>query len=117
MITASVIFGRFDAGEMVCSPEPAMAKLIVSVPAVVFASRMACRNVPAPESATLLTTNVAADALVASSITTTNKPRPYARRVATDFIVSPVRLFVAAGDGEVFRGWTDGGEFSRSLHE
>src|SRR3954447_12279875 len=104
MVTASVMFGRFDAGEMVCSPAPGIAKLIVSVPAAVFASMMACRNVPAPESATLLTTNVAADALVASSITTTNKPRPYARRVATDFIVSPVRLSWPRGDGEGFRG-------------
>src|SRR5258706_8904381 len=52
--------GRLLAGEMVCSPAPGMAKVMVSVPALPLASRMAWRSEPAPRSSVFVTGNVAA---------------------------------------------------------
>jgi hypothetical protein len=44
-----------DAGAIVWTPPPGMLKAIVSVPEFALASKMAWRNVPAPESATDVT--------------------------------------------------------------
>ena len=61
MITAPVIVGRALVSEMVWPPATsgaAMLKVIVSVPAKALASRIACRNDPAPELLVLVTVNV-----------------------------------------------------------
>jgi hypothetical protein len=49
---------------MVLWPEPGILKLIVSVPALLFASVMAWRSEPAPESFVLITVKVAALAIL-----------------------------------------------------
>jgi hypothetical protein len=48
MTTGSVIVGRGEVGLMVCTPGCGMLKVIVFVPVVALASRMACRSEPAP---------------------------------------------------------------------
>ena len=58
MVTGSVIVGSGDKGEIVWGPVP-IANVIVSAPAFVFASRIACRSEPAPESFVLVTLYVA----------------------------------------------------------
>ena len=58
MVTAPVIVGRAESGDMVCTPEPGMLKVIVSVPVISFASSIACRNNPTPLSFVLVTVNV-----------------------------------------------------------
>src|SRR4051812_39277209 len=58
MTTASVIVGKVDAKAIVCTPPPAMLKLIVSAPALAFALMMAWRSEPAPASEVLTTLNV-----------------------------------------------------------
>jgi len=55
MQTVSVTSGSPDSGLMVWGPFPAMLKSIVSVPAAVFASRIACRRDPAPLSFVFVT--------------------------------------------------------------
>lgn len=46
-------------GAIVCTPEPGMLKLMVSAPGLAFASRIACRKVPGPLLAVLVTVKVA----------------------------------------------------------
>ena len=58
MMTASVIVGRAVSGVIVCVPVPTMLKLMRSSPRVALANVIASRNVPAPVSALLVTTNV-----------------------------------------------------------
>src|ERR1044072_220046 len=48
MMTASVMAGRAEAGEMVWTPAPAMLKAMESVPAKAFDSMMAARRVQLP---------------------------------------------------------------------
>src|SRR5687767_9377439 len=54
------MLGNGEAGEITRTPEPGMLKLIVFAPVVndSLASRIACRNDPAPESFVFVTTNV-----------------------------------------------------------
>src|SRR5690349_6255691 len=55
MVRASVIIGRTDAGVIICTPPPAIAKTIVSAPGLAFASRIACRSEPPPVSFVFVT--------------------------------------------------------------
>jgi hypothetical protein len=55
--------GRAVSGDMVFTPEPGIAKTIVSAAGVAFALRIACRSEPAPESPVLSTVSVAARAV------------------------------------------------------
>jgi hypothetical protein len=55
MYTGSVIGGRAEVGEIVCTPSPGMSKLIVSVPGFVFACSIAQRSEPAPLSSVFVT--------------------------------------------------------------
>jgi hypothetical protein len=60
--------GSAVVGEIVWTPEPGIANAIVSGPGLVFASRIAWRRLPAPESAVVVTVKVAAvSGAVASS--------------------------------------------------
>ena len=56
----SVMLGRVERGEMVCTPPPGMLKAMRSLPALALASRRACLSEPGPLSAVLVTVNVAA---------------------------------------------------------
>jgi hypothetical protein len=60
-MTASLIAGSALASVIVFTAAPGMLKLIVSRPgkAALLASRIACRNEPAPASLILVTRNVA----------------------------------------------------------
>src|SRR5829696_212905 len=58
MLTASVISGNGEAGEMVWAPLPGMSNSMASAPGVALASRIACRSEPAPESLVLVTVKV-----------------------------------------------------------
>src|SRR5262249_35330616 len=58
MVTASVISGSGESKLIVCTPLPGMSKRIRSAPAVPFASIIACRSEPTPESKLLTTGNV-----------------------------------------------------------
>ena len=53
--TASVRFGSGVTGVIVCTPLPTMLNWIVSAPGLAFASRIAWRSDPAPESAVVVT--------------------------------------------------------------
>ena len=55
IVSASVIVGSAVAGEIVWTPPPVMAKVIVSAPEFALASVIAWRSEPAPESATVVT--------------------------------------------------------------
>ena len=55
-----MIVGNGVSGVIVWTPAPGIANWIVCGPAVEFASRMACRSEPAPESLVFVTVNVAA---------------------------------------------------------
>ena len=55
--------GRLDATVMTKGPDPGMLKVMTSAPPLAFASRIACRSEPGPESFVLVTTKVAAEAL------------------------------------------------------
>jgi hypothetical protein len=57
IVTGSVTMGSGDCGAMVCGPLP-MPKLMMSTPALTFASRIAWRNEPEPLSLVLVTTKV-----------------------------------------------------------
>jgi hypothetical protein len=59
-MTGSMIGGRAEAGAIVWTPEPVIANAIVSKPGLAFASRIAWRRLPAPESAVVVTVKVAA---------------------------------------------------------
>src|SRR5262249_53247120 len=54
------MFGKAEAGLMVCTPGPEMLKSMVSAPAWLLASMMACRSEPLPESFVLVTVKVEA---------------------------------------------------------
>ena len=54
-VTGPVICGSALAGEMVWTPEPTIAKPIVSAPPAALASRIAWRREPAPLSAVVVT--------------------------------------------------------------
>ncbi len=58
IVTGTVMFGRADNSEIVWAPAP-MPKSIVFDPGAAFEFRIACRSEPAPESAAVLTRNVA----------------------------------------------------------
>ncbi len=60
MVTASVISGSSVDSEIVFTPVPGMLNLIVSAPALLLASVIACRSEPAPESLVLVTVKSAA---------------------------------------------------------
>src|SRR5690349_21965995 len=82
MVTGPVMPGRGEAGESVCRPEPEMWNEIESAPAAAFAARIAWRSVPAPESLTLVTVKVPADAPAAAARTPrTNIPMREKRRM------------------------------------
>ena len=59
-----MIAGRVVAGAIVWTPEPGMAKVIVSPPIRALASRIAWRSEPAPLSLVLVTTSVSGPATV-----------------------------------------------------
>src|SRR5436190_1117579 len=59
--------GSGERGVIVRAPPPPILKMMRSRPTVALALSMACRNEPAPESATLVTVKVAAEAPVAAS--------------------------------------------------
>jgi hypothetical protein len=61
------IAGRLVAGAICGTPAVGIANVMVSAPASAFASMMAWRSEPAPESAVVFTTNVAALAVVATT--------------------------------------------------
>src|SRR5215467_8232089 len=61
MVTGSVIEGNGEAGLIVYGFVPGILKLITSAPGVLFASMIACRKEPAPESLVFMTVNVAAN--------------------------------------------------------
>ena len=58
MVTVSVMVSP-EERLIVWTPPPAMLKLMMSAPAAPFASRIACRSEPAPESLVLVTVKVA----------------------------------------------------------
>src|SRR5689334_23205621 len=60
IVTGSVIVGQNVAAAMVWRPVPGIANAMTSAPTLAFASRMAWRKLPAPESLVLTTVNVAA---------------------------------------------------------
>src|ERR1044071_313489 len=60
MVTVSVTTGSGERGLMVWTPAPGMLKVMLSTPAVAFASRMAWRREPAPASFVFVTTKPAA---------------------------------------------------------
>ena len=66
MVTGSVIVSGVSV-TMVWTPVEGIANAIVSAPGLPFASRMAWRSDPAPESAVVVTVKVAAPAPVAAS--------------------------------------------------
>ena len=72
-MTGCVIAGSPEARWIVWTPEPGIAKTMRSSPKLPFASRMACRSDPAPESLVLVTVNVAADAGSANARTAVKK--------------------------------------------
>src|SRR3954469_16764031 len=58
MVTESVIAGSALVNAIVCGPAPGILKAMVSPELnAAFASRMACRNEPGPESAVVVTMN------------------------------------------------------------
>ena len=57
IVTGLVIVGR-SVGKIDRTPVPGIANVMVSGPACAFASRIACRNEPAPLSLVVVTTNV-----------------------------------------------------------
>jgi hypothetical protein len=59
-VRTSVAFGSHVVKTIVWTPAPGMLKSIVSAPGFAFASRIAWRSEPAPESALVVTVNVAA---------------------------------------------------------
>lgn len=59
MVTGLVMGGRRETSVIVWGPAPGMAKLMLSAPAVALASVMACRRLPAPESAVVVTLKMA----------------------------------------------------------
>src|SRR6185503_10719716 len=61
IVTGSLNGGRSAVGVIVCAPYPS-AKVIVSAPALVFESMIACLNEPAPLSLVLVTVKVIAAA-------------------------------------------------------
>src|SRR5262245_60859200 len=68
-VVGCMTVGRPDVGAIVCTPEPGMAKTMVSGPAFALASRIAWRSEPAPESFVVVTVNVAAGAPAAAAMT------------------------------------------------
>lgn len=58
MITGSVMMGSALAGTIVWGPE-LMAKVIVSIPGLAFASKIACLRVPGPASLVPVTVKTA----------------------------------------------------------
>jgi len=60
MMTGSVIAGRAEVGVMVLIPAPEILKEMVSKPARLLASMIACRREPTPLSAVFETVKVAA---------------------------------------------------------
>ena len=62
MITGCVIAGSPEERKIVWTPLPGMLNSMTSSPKFAFASRIAWRSDPAPESSVLMTVNVAAAA-------------------------------------------------------
>src|SRR5688500_9652302 len=56
MTTGCVMSGRIDVGAMVFTPAPAILKAMVARAPLAFASKIACRRLPAPELFVLVTT-------------------------------------------------------------
>src|SRR6188508_1595265 len=59
-VTGSVVLGSHVVSTIVWTPAPGMLKSIVSAPGLAFASVIAWRSDPAPESALVVTVKVAA---------------------------------------------------------
>jgi hypothetical protein len=105
MTTESMTGGSAAAGAIVWRPDPGIAKAIVSWPGLPFASRMACRRLPAPESDVVVTVNVAAAARPAASVAATQRSvlagRAAARRTSQTVrnvgVVIPHYIAPAAG--------------------
>jgi hypothetical protein len=55
IVTGPVIVGRAEAGTIVWTPDPMMAKAMVSAPPLALASVIAWRSDPAPLSAVVVT--------------------------------------------------------------
>src|SRR6188474_2227214 len=81
MVSEVLMIGSRESGVIVWTPAPGRLKAMVSVPAAKFASSIACRSDPAPESAVFVTVKVAGDA--------TAEARNEARRKDDAFISAP----------------------------
>src|SRR5688572_2771641 len=55
MMTGSVMMGNCEVGRIECGPDPGMLNLMAWIPGPALASKIACRNEPAPLSLTLVT--------------------------------------------------------------
>ena len=61
MFVGPVIVGSAESGAIVCNPPPPMLKPTVSAPGLALASRIACRNEPAPAFAVVITVKTASN--------------------------------------------------------
>src|SRR5262245_23315893 len=85
------VTGSGDAVAMVWTPEPGIANSMMSNPGAALESRIACRSDPGPESFTLVTVCVAAEAPRAAANTGRQTPNRIAgtRRLCIEFPSAP----------------------------
>jgi hypothetical protein len=86
--------GRIESGRITNGGVPGMLKSIVSGPALEFASRIACRREPPPESFVFVTVKVPAETAPAKAI---ESPRPDARSRRWLSMSPPVSVAIRRG--------------------
>jgi hypothetical protein len=88
MTTGTVIIGSADVGANVTAPEPTANLIVLVNPVFRFEFRIACRSVPGPLSAVLVTLNVRGPALVTATQAENSDVLPFGS-VAVAVMYSP----------------------------